>query len=229
MVSPDEGSIKRALGHAKRLGASWRSSTSGAADAEHTSQENIIGGPVEGKVALMFDDMISTAGSICGAAQVHPAARGPADLRRGHARRAVRPGDRAAQEIAHRRGRHHRHDSAAARADAPQDQGAERGPAAWAKRSSGFTATSRSAGCSTSVPPASFAPFRPFAIRPPGPASIGPPAGRRGFAGLERRPDSETMAGLSPGGTDQPVAAAAGRRAVQKTACGGRGRAIGAW
>ena len=33
-------------------------------------QENIIGGPVEGKVALMFDDMISTAGSICGAADL---------------------------------------------------------------------------------------------------------------------------------------------------------------
>ena len=29
VVSPDEGSIKRASGHAKRLGASWPSSTSG--------------------------------------------------------------------------------------------------------------------------------------------------------------------------------------------------------
>jgi ribose-phosphate pyrophosphokinase len=37
--------------------------------AEQTRQENIIGGPVEGKVALMFDDMISTASSICGAAK----------------------------------------------------------------------------------------------------------------------------------------------------------------
>ena len=35
-----------------------------------TTQENIIGGPVEGRVALMFDDMISTAGSICGAAEL---------------------------------------------------------------------------------------------------------------------------------------------------------------
>ena len=33
-------------------------------------RENIIGGPVKGKVALMFDDMISTAGSICGAAEL---------------------------------------------------------------------------------------------------------------------------------------------------------------
>ena len=33
-----------------------------------TEQENIIGGPIDGKVAFMFDDMITTAGSICGAA-----------------------------------------------------------------------------------------------------------------------------------------------------------------
>ena len=37
--------------------------------AEKTRQENIIGGPVAGKVCLMFDDMISTAGCICGAAK----------------------------------------------------------------------------------------------------------------------------------------------------------------
>ncbi len=30
----------------------------------------MIGGQVEGRVALIFDDMISTAGSICGAAEV---------------------------------------------------------------------------------------------------------------------------------------------------------------
>ena len=70
VVSPDEGSIKRALGHAKRLGASLAIVDKRRADAEHTSQENILGASVEGKVAVMFDDMISTAGSICGAAQV---------------------------------------------------------------------------------------------------------------------------------------------------------------
>ena len=42
--------------------------------ATDTKQENIIGGSVEGKVALMFDDMISTAGSICGAARAVMAA-----------------------------------------------------------------------------------------------------------------------------------------------------------
>jgi ribose-phosphate pyrophosphokinase len=74
VVSPDEGSIKRAVGHAKRLGgrlAIVDKRRSGAAD---TRQENIIGGPVQGRVALMFDDMITTAGSICGAAQIVHAA-----------------------------------------------------------------------------------------------------------------------------------------------------------
>ena len=38
--------------------------------AEKTKQANVIGEKVEGRVALIFDDMISTAGSICGAAEV---------------------------------------------------------------------------------------------------------------------------------------------------------------
>ncbi len=70
VVSPDEGSIKRALGHAERLGGKLAIVDKRRADAVHTKQENVIGAPVEGKIALMFDDMVSTAGSICGAAQV---------------------------------------------------------------------------------------------------------------------------------------------------------------
>jgi ribose-phosphate pyrophosphokinase len=70
IVSPDEGSIKRALGHAKRLGGEVAIIDKRRTSAETTVQANLLGGSVEGKVALMFDDMISTAGSICGAAQV---------------------------------------------------------------------------------------------------------------------------------------------------------------
>ena len=74
VVSPDEGSIKRALGHVKRLGGKLAIVDKRRSSAHETKQENIIGGPVEGKVALMFDDMISTAGSIAGAANlVHEA------------------------------------------------------------------------------------------------------------------------------------------------------------
>jgi ribose-phosphate pyrophosphokinase len=70
IVSPDEGSIKRALGHAKRLGGTLAIIDKRRLSAEATVQAHILGGEVEGKVALMFDDMISTAGSICGAAKV---------------------------------------------------------------------------------------------------------------------------------------------------------------
>lgn len=70
IVSPDEGSIKRAVGHAKRLGGQLAIIDKRRLGAETTKQENIIGGPVEGKICLMFDDMISTAGSICGAAEL---------------------------------------------------------------------------------------------------------------------------------------------------------------
>jgi ribose-phosphate pyrophosphokinase len=74
VVSPDEGSIKRALGHNKRLGGTLAIVDKRRTSALDTRQNTIIGGPVEGKVALMFDDMISTAGSIVGAARlVHEA------------------------------------------------------------------------------------------------------------------------------------------------------------
>jgi len=74
VVSPDEGSTKRALGHAKRLNSRLAIVDKRRSSAEKTRQENIIGASVDGKIALMFDDMISTAGSICGAAKkVHEA------------------------------------------------------------------------------------------------------------------------------------------------------------
>jgi ribose-phosphate pyrophosphokinase len=74
VVSPDEGSIKRALGHSKRLGGKLAIVDKRRTSALETRQANIIGGPVKGLVAMMFDDMISTAGSICGAARaVHEA------------------------------------------------------------------------------------------------------------------------------------------------------------
>jgi ribose-phosphate pyrophosphokinase len=79
VVSPDVGSIKRALWHAKRLGGQLAIVDKRRDSPTETRQENIIGGPIAGKVALMFDDMISTGGSICGAAmKVH--AEGAKDI-----------------------------------------------------------------------------------------------------------------------------------------------------
>lgn len=74
VVSTDEGSIKRASRHAKHLGGRLAIIDKRRTNAMETSQENIIGGPVEGRAALMFDDLVSTGGSICGAAElVHSA------------------------------------------------------------------------------------------------------------------------------------------------------------
>jgi ribose-phosphate pyrophosphokinase len=68
IVSADEGGIKRALGHAMRWGAPLAIVDKRRTSADVTKQENVIGAPVRDKIALMFDDMISTASSICGAA-----------------------------------------------------------------------------------------------------------------------------------------------------------------
>ena len=70
IVSPDEGSIKRSLQHVDHLGGSLAIVDKRRSNAMDTKQENLIGGPIKGKTALIFDDMISTAGSICGAVNV---------------------------------------------------------------------------------------------------------------------------------------------------------------
>ncbi|WP_339747300.1 ribose-phosphate pyrophosphokinase [uncultured Rubinisphaera sp.] len=70
VMSPDEGSIKRALQHVDKLGGSLVIVDKRRANAMETKQANLIGGPIEGKTVFIFDDMIATAGSICGAARV---------------------------------------------------------------------------------------------------------------------------------------------------------------
>jgi ribose-phosphate pyrophosphokinase len=69
IVSPDEGSIKRAATHVKALGGSL-AIIDKRRYGNRVEQAHLIGGPIEGKVVIMFDDMISTAGSICGAAHL---------------------------------------------------------------------------------------------------------------------------------------------------------------
>lgn len=70
IVSPDEGSIKRSLQHMENIGGSLAIVDKRRANALETKQANLIGGPIEGKVAFLFDDMITTAGSIVGAVNV---------------------------------------------------------------------------------------------------------------------------------------------------------------
>jgi ribose-phosphate pyrophosphokinase len=70
IVSPDEGSIKRALQHQEHLGGQLVIVDKRRSSATETRQANLIGGPIAGKTALLFDDMISTGGSIVGAVNV---------------------------------------------------------------------------------------------------------------------------------------------------------------
>ncbi len=70
VVSPDEGGIKRTLQHIERLGGTLTIVDKRRSSATETHQANLIGGPIRGKTALLFDDMITTAGSIVGAVNV---------------------------------------------------------------------------------------------------------------------------------------------------------------
>ncbi|MCA9028566.1 MAG: ribose-phosphate pyrophosphokinase [Planctomycetaceae bacterium] len=70
IISPDEGSIKRVLQHVNHLGGSLAIVDKRRSSALQTKQANLIGGPIEGKTVLIFDDMISTAGSIVGSVNV---------------------------------------------------------------------------------------------------------------------------------------------------------------
>ncbi len=70
VLSPDEGSIKRALLHQKKLGGEIAIVDKRRSSATETKQANLIGATLNNKVAMIFDDMISTAGSVVGAANV---------------------------------------------------------------------------------------------------------------------------------------------------------------
>jgi ribose-phosphate pyrophosphokinase len=70
MVSPDEGRIKMTLHFQKKIGGELAIVDKRRSSATETKQANLIGANLEGKIVLMFDDMISTAGSIVGAVHV---------------------------------------------------------------------------------------------------------------------------------------------------------------
>jgi ribose-phosphate pyrophosphokinase len=70
VLSPDEGSIKRALLHQKKVGGQIAVVDKRRSSATETRQANLIGPSLENKVAIIFDDMITTAGSVVGAATV---------------------------------------------------------------------------------------------------------------------------------------------------------------
>ncbi|HYV39035.1 MAG TPA: ribose-phosphate pyrophosphokinase [Gemmataceae bacterium] len=70
VLSPDEGSIKRVLAYQKKLGGAIAIVDKRRSSATETQQANLIGATLKDKVAVIFDDMISTGGSVIGAANV---------------------------------------------------------------------------------------------------------------------------------------------------------------
>jgi ribose-phosphate pyrophosphokinase len=70
VLSPDEGSIKRALVYQKKLGGAIAIVDKRRSSATEVKHANLIGASLQNKVAIIFDDMISTAGSVVSAANV---------------------------------------------------------------------------------------------------------------------------------------------------------------
>jgi ribose-phosphate pyrophosphokinase len=70
VVSPDEGAIKRCIPHQERLADGLAIVDKRRASATRTDQANLIGSDMDGKIALLIDDMITTGGSIVGAAEI---------------------------------------------------------------------------------------------------------------------------------------------------------------
>lgn len=68
IISPDAGGVERARAFAKRLDASLAIIDKRRTDMNVTKLMNIIG-DVEGKNAVILDDMIDTAGTLCQAAE----------------------------------------------------------------------------------------------------------------------------------------------------------------
>jgi len=69
LVSPDVGNTKRARAYAQRLGGDLAIIDKRRVSGDEISVGRIIG-TVKDKTVLMMDDMISTAGTICGAAEL---------------------------------------------------------------------------------------------------------------------------------------------------------------
>jgi len=69
-LSPDEGRVKSTLQYQKRLGGELAIVDKRRSGANKVEQANLIGASLKGKTVLMFDDMITTAGSITGAAKI---------------------------------------------------------------------------------------------------------------------------------------------------------------
>ena len=68
IVSPDAGRVKTARNFARRIGTQWAVMEK-ERPAQAVAEIGYVVGDVEGKTAVLVDDMIATAGTLCAAAQ----------------------------------------------------------------------------------------------------------------------------------------------------------------
>ncbi|MDH5412238.1 MAG: ribose-phosphate diphosphokinase, partial [Alphaproteobacteria bacterium] len=68
IVSPDVGGVVRARGFAKRLGADLAIIDKRRERAGHSEVMNVIG-DVDGRVCILVDDIVDSAGTLCNAAK----------------------------------------------------------------------------------------------------------------------------------------------------------------
>jgi len=69
VISPDSGGVKMAIGYAEMLGAGIALGAKYRKGASEVEAMNVVG-DVEGRTAIMVDDLTSTAGTLCEAAKM---------------------------------------------------------------------------------------------------------------------------------------------------------------
>jgi ribose-phosphate pyrophosphokinase len=79
VISPDAGGVERARAFAKRLGANLAIIDKRRARANEVAEMHIIG-DVDGRIAIIVDDMVDTAGTLCAAAEAVRRAGAPTIL-----------------------------------------------------------------------------------------------------------------------------------------------------
>ncbi|MBA2226982.1 ribose-phosphate pyrophosphokinase [thermophilic bacterium 2918] len=70
VLSPDEGSIKKALDFQRYVGGKLAVVDKRRTSATEVKHQHLIGASLDGKTVVMYDDMIATAGTIVGATRV---------------------------------------------------------------------------------------------------------------------------------------------------------------
>jgi ribose-phosphate pyrophosphokinase len=78
VLSPDEGSIKKALDFQKYVGGKIAVVDKRRTSATEIKHHHLIGASLEGKTAVIYDDMISTAGTTVGAVNIAKGAKAKA-------------------------------------------------------------------------------------------------------------------------------------------------------